>query len=43
VLAELTGAPDTARRFYQDAERLATTAGNSSLADDARARLAALP
>jgi tetratricopeptide (TPR) repeat protein len=43
VLAELTGAPDTARRFYQDAERLATTTGNSSLADAARARLAALP
>ncbi len=43
VLAELTGAPDTARRFYRDAERLATAAGNSSLADAARARLAALP
>jgi len=43
ALAELTGAPDTARRFYQDAERLATAAGNASLAEAARARLVALP
>jgi tetratricopeptide (TPR) repeat protein len=43
VLAELTGAPDAARRFYQDTERLATAAGNASLAEAARARLAALP
>ena len=43
ALAELTGAPATARRFYQDAERLATAAGNASLAEAARARLAALP